>query len=392
MGEVPVVASPNDNSEDSDIFNKMVKKQPAPNTVSTVTFGQSTKFSKSCSALPAIPSSVGLRSEEFKSNQDANHRSDDKKSRKKSSKASKSNKKSTKTSSSKPTKAVKSNMATNPTKPNKTSKTSKISKSSKWRAKSKTPKPVAPLQSDKREGREEAIQSVSKEIKESIATKSNVVKIPNMTKMDSKGKVKEMIKDYEAAASMVKVSKPPAYTHSQSVPKSLPGSRSVSRQRAGSAPVVTLPVREELRVQNADIFHRKYTMGRKINEGGFGSVWRIRDNHPTAKCVKIMELGHDETSYARKRKQCMREFSMTYRAFADEMVQTELFMEDIGATDEPKAYLVMPYFKGKDLFEYIDDEEYPEKINDGIILHIFYKIVEKMYDLHYLKNIVHGGL
>lgn len=153
--------------------------------------------------------------------------------------------------------------------------------------------------------------------------------------------------------------------------------------------------REDLQPQDTSVFLRRYEMGRKINEGGFGSVWRIRDNssaYPSSKCVKIMDLGRDETSYTRKRKTAIREFTMTYRAFSDDMEPVELYMDDIVGTNEPKAYLVMPYFKGKDLFEYIDDEDYPDKVNDDLILHIFYKIIEKLYDLHYIKGIVHGDL
>merc|ERR1719334_1235735 len=156
----------------------------------------------------------------------------------------------------------------------------------------------------------------------------------------------------------------------------------------------------ELEYHDAAAFAAKFEVGTKINEGGFGSVWRVRSKSPASaplqrQCVKIMELGHDEKSFARRKKGCLREFSMTHRAFADEPAAVELFMDATdtsSATKVPKAYLVMPYFCGKDLFEFIDDADYQRTVSDALILHIFYKMTEKLYDLHYFKNIVHGDL
>ena len=81
---------------------------------------------------------------------------------------------------------------------------------------------------------------------------------------------------------------------------------------------------------------------------------------------------------------------MTHRAFADELAEVELFMDAAPDVSARKTYLVMPYFRGKDLFEFIDDADYQRTVSDALILHIFYKIAETLYDLHYFKGIVHG--
>ena len=52
----------------------------------------------------------------------------------------------------------------------------------------------------------------------------------------------------------------------------------------------------------------------------------------------------------------------------------------------------MPYFDGKDLYEFIDDDDYFENVSTSMMLKIFYKILEKLYDLHYCKDIVHCDL
>ena len=149
---------------------------------------------------------------------------------------------------------------------------------------------------------------------------------------------------------------------------------------------------EEPEYFDGEIFREKYVIGGKINEGGFGSVWKIRDNQLYSKCVKIMDLGKDHQSQTRRRKACIREFNMTKKAFSDEIVEVELYIDNQQIMQCPKAYLIMPYFEGKDLFEFIDDDDYFKKVSTQTMLHIFYKIAEKLYELHYFKRIVHGDL
>eukprot|EP01083_Nonionella_stella_P060880 158772_1 len=153
---------------------------------------------------------------------------------------------------------------------------------------------------------------------------------------------------------------------------------------------------DEPRYLDGEVFHNKYVIGHKINEGGFGSVWKINDNALYSKCVKIMELGKDEENQTRRRKACIREYTMTQKAFSDEIIEVELYIDNVknmtGPMRIPQAYLIMPYFEGKDLFEFIDDEEYFKNVSTNTMLHIFYKIAEKLYDLHYFKKIVHGDL
>eukprot|EP00484_Ammonia_sp_Unknown_P017330 CAMPEP_0197034492 /NCGR_PEP_ID=MMETSP1384-20130603/12597_1 /TAXON_ID=29189 /ORGANISM="Ammonia sp." /LENGTH=860 /DNA_ID=CAMNT_0042464433 /DNA_START=338 /DNA_END=2920 /DNA_ORIENTATION=- len=160
----------------------------------------------------------------------------------------------------------------------------------------------------------------------------------------------------------------------------------LSQRRSGSA------VSEEPEYFDGYVFFEKYEIGDKINEGGFGSVYKLRDNNLYSSCVKVMYLGNDEKSQTRRRKNCIREFNMTKKALSDEVIEVELYMDNIWTMAEPKAYLVQPYFEGKDLFEFIDDDNYFKKVNTQMILTIFYKIAEKLYDLHYFKRMVHGDL
>lgn len=208
-------------------------------------------------------------------------------------------------------------------------------------------------------------------------------------------KVRAMVKEIESAAQREgerrrsSTAAPPAAAPAAPSAARTPSAAPSAASRAEDAAKSTKP---DLLVQDSSVFRSKYTVGRKINEGGFGAVWKLRRNGPSPQCVKIMDLGHDETTYARRRRACVREFNMTLRAFADEMATVELFVDALDAVECPQAFLVMPYFRGKDLFEFIDDEQYPERVSDELILEIFERIIEKMYDLHYLKGIVHGDL
>ena len=155
-------------------------------------------------------------------------------------------------------------------------------------------------------------------------------------------------------------------------------SNSQSRARTAISRRTTGSTRsEEPEYYDGQLFREKYKVGNKINEGGFGSVWKIRDNALCGKCVKIMDLGQDRQSQNRRRKACIREYKMTEKAFTDEAVEVELYIDNTELIEHPSAYLIMPYFDGKDLFEFIDDEDYFKKVEISTMLHIFYKILEK---------------
>jgi len=141
-----------------------------------------------------------------------------------------------------------------------------------------------------------------------------------------------------------------------------------------------------------DMFRATYRVGQRINEGGFGCVWKIDDHSLYARCVKIMEMGVDEHAQRRRCKAVVREFAMTQKAMSDEVVDVELFLDDVRRVSHPRAYLVMPYFEGRDLFDYIDDEAYARTASTALILDIFHNILEKLHELHYSKLMVHGDL
>ena len=137
-------------------------------------------------------------------------------------------------------------------------------------------------------------------------------------------------------------------------------------------------------------------MGDQINKGGFGTVYHLK-GEPT-KCVKVMHIGRDQK--ASQRRQCIiSEYHSTKHALEgtlDDHVRgiTELYLDDMKNDDivDPKGYLIIPYFNGRDLYDIIGDEHYAQKMTTDAMLDIFYQILQRLFTLHYVKHIVHGGL
>ncbi len=78
-------------------------------------------------------------------------------------------------------------------------------------------------------------------------------------------------------------------------------------------------------------FTELYVIGDKINDGTFGSVWRI--NIDQLKCVKVIET---------RKKAAISEYELTQKAFSDECIGVELFVDDIynNKIMAPQAYLM----------------------------------------------------
>merc|ERR1719295_2331203 len=75
---------------------------------------------------------------------------------------------------------------------------------------------------------------------------------------------------------------------------------------------------------NGEEFHNTYIIGSRINQGSFGSVWRLQND--STKCVKVMSTGEDEQAN-HKRAAHVREFQATQMALS-ETSDIELFMDD----------------------------------------------------------------
>jgi len=134
-------------------------------------------------------------------------------------------------------------------------------------------------------------------------------------------------------------------------------------------------------------FHDRYALHTQINEGGYGTIWSLK--HDRTKCVKIMDLDEgDPTARDKKRKCVLREFEFTRRALNNAQMSCELYLDEA----EARAYLVMPFFRGTDLFDCIDNEQHERPLSIPMVLRIFYSILLKLYDLHYEKFMIHGDL
>ena len=104
-----------------------------------------------------------------------------------------------------------------------------------------------------------------------------------------------------------------------------------------------------------------------------------------------MHLGHGEKA-AKRRRACIHEFEVTKKALSHEIdVDVELYMDGMDS-EESKGYLVMPFYDGQDLYDFIGDEQYFEKVSMETMLDIFYQILLRLSSLHYQKEMVHGGL
>ena len=145
---------------------------------------------------------------------------------------------------------------------------------------------------------------------------------------------------------------------------------------------------------DGSLFHERYVIGTKVNEGGFGSVWRIKND--ATKCVKVMDLGHDKVSQQQRSLSILNEYIFTAEALPSHPV--ELYMDDFDVdtndaiNHNAKAFLVLPYIDGQDLYDIIGDEHYFENVSIDSMLDVFYKMLLKLCCLHSDTQILHGGL
>jgi len=134
---------------------------------------------------------------------------------------------------------------------------------------------------------------------------------------------------------------------------------------------------------SAHDFHARYTVGAKVNSGGFGAVWRLA-NCATL-CVKIMPIDGN----ANNRQSIFREFEATQIAFEHDLnAVVELFVDDSADC----AYLILPFFDGCDLYDVIGDDQYFEKVSTDAMIDIFHRVLLRLYVLHSHKGLVHGDL
>eukprot|EP01084_Bolivina_argentea_P166284 288727_1 len=168
------------------------------------------------------------------------------------------------------------------------------------------------------------------------------------------------------------------------------------QQESSLSPLSNNDSVSQYQIYDSKQFNDSYIIGDKINDGTFGSVWRIHNNE--LKCVKIIDLdrdvnGESENGLQMRKQAAICEYKLTQKAFNHECIGIELFIDDICSNqiESPRAYLIMPYFNGKDLFEFIDGN-YEKQVNVGVYLGIFCKIMEILYELHYIYDIIHGDL
>jgi WD40 repeat protein/serine/threonine protein kinase len=150
----------------------------------------------------------------------------------------------------------------------------------------------------------------------------------------------------------------------------------------GFLPNPTLPLRPDLIPEALGSTLGRYTLVRLIGEGGFGSVFLARQQHPVRRDValKVIKLGMDT-------RQVIARFQAERQALAmmDHPHIARVF--DAGATDTGRPYFVMELVDGVPITRYCDDR----KLTIPRRLELLVQVCQAVQHAH-TKGIIHRDL